>query len=146
MIPRVAATLVALGTLFATSYAAGVAADGQKQERPKAALRANPGMIFPPARVVATVELTKGSDDYQDYYCPKIEWEWGDGTQSESSVDCDPYEPGKSEIRRRYSEDHNYRVDYTGASSYNIIFRMKQGTKVVLTLKQTIRVSGADGR
>jgi hypothetical protein len=103
----------------------------------------NPAQIFLPARLVATVEFTEGASDYQDYYCPKIEWIWGDGAQSESGEDCEPYVEGKSEIRRRYSADHNYRSNPAGsASSYDIYFRMKQGSRVVLSLKQTIQVRG----
>ncbi len=125
-----------------------MAASGSEGEqgkgKPKAMLRVNPTMVFPPARVVATAELTEGANDFQDYYCPTIEWVWGDETQKESGEDCDPYEAGKSEIRRRYSADHNYRPDPTGSNpgSYDIIFRMKKGSKVVLSLRQTIKVQG----
>jgi hypothetical protein len=121
-----------------------LAADGEQGKgKPKATLRVNPTVVFPPARVVATAELTEGASDFQDYYCPKIEWIWGDETQSESGEDCDPYEAGKSEIRRRYSADHTYRADPMGGNrSYELIFRMKQGSKVVLSLRQTIKVSG----
>ena len=130
--------MAANGTTFLTGEA------DQGKGKPKAAMRINPTMVFPPARVVATVELTEGANDYQDYYCPKIEWIWGDETQKESGEDCDPYEAGKSEIRRRYTADHTYRPDPMGTVSgnYEIIFRMKQGSKTVLSLRQTIKVSG----
>ena len=115
----------------------------QGKAKPKATLRVNPTLVFPPARVVATAELIEGANDYQDYYCPTIEWVWGDETQKESGEDCDPYEAGKSEIRRRYSAEHTYRRDPMGGNfSYEIIFRMKQGSKIVLSLRQTIKVQG----
>ena len=116
-------------------------AANQGKGKPKAALRVNPTLVLPPARVVATAELTEGANDFRDYYCPTIEWSWGDDTQKESGEDCDPYEAGKSEIRRRYTADHMYRHDpMGGAGNYEIIFRMKQGSKVVLSLRQTIKV------
>jgi hypothetical protein len=119
-------------------------ASDQGKGKPKAVLRVNPTLIMLPGRVVATAELTEGANDYQDYYCPKIEWVWGDETQKESVEDCDPYEAGKSEIRRRYSADHTYRpYPMGGNANYEIIFRMKQGSKVVLSLRQTIKASGA---
>ena len=129
---------------MATTGTTLLSADGEQGKgRPKSALRVNPTLVFPPARVVATAELTEGANDFQDYYCPKIEWIWGDETQSESGEDCDPYEAGKSEIRRRYSADHTYRPDPMGQpANYELIFRMKQGTKVVLSLRQTIKVQG----
>jgi len=153
MISRRAGVLALVCTAFVTL--SGMSASGapfadraesQGTGKPKAALRVNPAVIFPPARVVATAELTEGANDFQEYYCPKIEWIWGDDTQSESGEDCEPYEAGKSEIRRRYSADHNYRSDPMGGGSrsYDVIFRMKQGSKTVLSLRQTIRVQGSE--
>ena len=98
-----------------------------KEDRPDITLRASPQMLFSPARVSVRAELKGGANDFEDYYCSTIEWVWGDGTASESSVDCDPYEPGKSEIRRYYSSSHTYTV----AGRYEVRFRMKKGDKVV---------------
>src|SRR5262245_22206983 len=69
-------------------------------KKPSISLKANPPVGFSPLRVHVVAEFRGGDDDYADYYCPSIEWDWGDGTVSENSVDCDPYEAGKSEIRR----------------------------------------------
>ena len=64
-----------------------------------------------PLRVVASsAELIGGANDSEEFYCPTIEWDWGDGTQSESSVDCEPYEAGKSEIKRRFTVSHVFRA------------------------------------
>jgi hypothetical protein len=136
MIPRLAWLLGLVGTLILTPGVSGDSVQGKG--RPKAALRVNPSLIFVPQRVVATAELTEGANDHQDYYCPKIEWIWGDDTQSEAGEDCDPYEPGKSEIRRRYTADHTYKEP----GNYDVIFRMKQGSKTVLSLRQQIRAQG----
>ena len=78
-------------------------------------------MGFAPLRIVATAVLSGGADDFEDFYCPTVEWEWGDGTRSESKVDCDPYEPGKSEIKRSYSLDH--RFEWGG--EFRVQFRLK---------------------
>jgi hypothetical protein len=143
MISRRAGVVALVCTSIVTPSGVAAAPD-QGKGKPKASLRVNPTMVFPPARVVATAELTEGANDFQDYYCPTIEWVWGDETQKESGEDCDPYEAGKSEIRRRYSAEHTYRRDPMGGGSgnYEIIFRMKQGSKTVLSLRQTIKVQG----
>ena len=80
--------------------------------RPKLTLRANPVIAMAPARVVLTAELNGGANDYEEFYCPAVEWEWGDGTKSESSSDCAPYEPGKSEIKRRFTVEHVFRAGH----------------------------------
>jgi hypothetical protein len=82
------------------------------------------------------VDLRGGDEDFQDFYCPGIVWEWGDGTESESSEDCQPYEAGKSTIRRRYSTEHIFRQ----AGSYQIFFRLKQRSRVVAATSTAIQV------
>lgn len=74
-----------------------------------------------------TAELKGGVDDYADYYCPTIEWNWGDDTRAESKIDCDPFEPGKSEIKRRYVFDRVFQ----NFGEFRVEFRMKQKDKVV---------------
>ena len=62
---------------------------GDKEKRPKLSLTARPPIAMSPARVSLTAELAGGPDDLEEFYCPTIEWDWGDGTSSETSSDCD---------------------------------------------------------
>ena len=66
--------------------------------------------------MVLTAELRGGADDYEEFYCGSVEWDWGDDTKSESKTDCEPYEAGKSEIKRRFTIDHTYNIagEYPG--------------------------------
>src|SRR5687767_3323149 len=73
-----------------------------ENKKPSVALKVTPPIGFTPLRVRVEVDIKGGSDDYQDFYCPTIEWDWADGTKSESGTDCEPYEAGKSKIERRY--------------------------------------------
>ena len=98
-----------------------------RQARPRLTLRASPPVGIAPARVVLTAELQGGASDYEQYYCASVEWDWGDGTRSEASSDCDPYEPGKSEIRRRFTTERMFRR----AGNHKIIIRLKQRGKEV---------------
>ena len=104
-------------------------------KRPKITLKATPIVSIAPARVVLTAELVGGANDYEDYYCPTIEWDWGDGTQSESTVDCEPYQPGKSEIKRRFTVEHVFR-----AGNYRVLFRMKRRSKPLASATANIQV------
>src|SRR5262245_53804505 len=99
----------------------------EQDSRPKVTLRAQPVIAMSPARVVLTAELNGGANDFQEYYCPTIEWDWGDDTRSEATNDCEPYESGKSEIKRRFTVGH---VDKR-AGTYRVAFRMKRREKVV---------------
>jgi hypothetical protein len=80
-----------------------------------------------PARVVLSAEIVGGPNDFEEFYCPSIEWEWGDGTTSESSSDCAPYEAGKSEIKRRFTVEHVFRRP----DNYRVSFRLKRRDKAV---------------
>jgi len=72
---------------------------------------------------------------FEEFYCPSVEWEWGDGTKSESSSDCAPYEPGKSEIKRRFTVEHVFR-----AGAYRVMFHLKRRDKSVGAASVNIQV------
>ena len=91
-----------------------------------------------PVRVTATAEFKGGDDDYQEYYCPTIEWNWGDGTVSEAANDCEPYEAGVSQIRRRFTQSHNYKR----AGAFRIVFRLKHRDKVLTSQTTIVRLLG----
>jgi hypothetical protein len=110
------------------------AKDGDSR-RPRVTLKAQPVVSMSPARVVLTAELQGGADDYEEFYCPSVEWDWGDGTHSESTLDCAPYEPGKSEIKRRFTVEHVFR-----AGAYKVMFRLKRHDKALAAATVNIQV------
>jgi hypothetical protein len=106
-------------------------------KRPKLTLKAQPIISMSPSKVTLRAELVGGSNDYEEFYCPTIEWDWGDGTQSESMSDCEPYQAGKSEIKRRYTVEHLFR-----AGHYQVAFRIKRRDKSLAQVTTTIQVQG----
>lgn len=130
----------ALAALAVAAMLAAPAARAQdspaKAERPKLALRSNPVMAFSPALITLTAELKGGDDDYAEFYCASIEWDWDDGTRSEASDDCEPYEAGKSEIKRRYATQHRYNIP----GVYTVQFRLKQRGKVVSSVSRRVTI------
>ena len=128
-------------SLAASATAAGAlqknkdAKEGTDPKRPQMRLKAQPVVSITPARVVLTAELVGGANDYEDFYCPTVQWDWGDGTQSESTMDCAPYEPGKSEIKRRFTVEHVFR---TGA--YKVMFRLKRRDRALAAATVSIQV------
>ena len=104
-------------------------------KRPKLSLRAQPAISLSPSRVVLTAEITGGPNDFEEFYCPTVVWEWGDGTQSESTVDCAPFETGKSEIKRRFTVEHVFR-----AGNFRVLFHLKQRNKTVGMANVSIQV------
>jgi hypothetical protein len=121
-------------TVFAVQKSDKDNKEGDK--RPRLALRAQPSVGVSPARVVLTAELVGGANDFEEYYCAAVEWEWGDDTRSESNTDCEPYEEGKSEIKRRYVVEHVY----MRAGSYKIYIRLKRRNKSVAAATASVQI------
>jgi hypothetical protein len=108
----------------------------EKAKKPNLTLRASPPISFSPANIHLVAELKGGPDDYEDFYCPAVEWDWGDGTRSENSSDCDPYEAGVSQISRRFSKTHVYNLQ----GRYRVQIRLKRNTKVLTSASTNVQV------
>lgn len=131
---RALCTLVAVILL---ALVAGSPVGAQRGEgKPGLTLKATPPAGFSPLRVRVVVDVRGGADDYADFYCPSIEWDWGDGTVSESSEDCDPYEAGKTVIKRRFSAEHVFR----SSGVYQVYFRLKQRDKTIASASSNVQV------
>jgi hypothetical protein len=141
--PAIVTGLALLGGLGAQE----TAAQDAKKSKPSVWVKSTPVVGFSPARMVVTAELRGGDDDYQDFYCATVEWDWGDDTRSQAGGDCEPYEAGKSTIKRRFTIDHVFNT----AGDYRVEFRLKQKNKVVARGTTDVKIrpgirDGADMR
>ena len=101
-------------------------------------LRATPRVAFAPASILFIGEIRGGADDNEDLYCASIEWDWDDDTTSATIPDCEPYEPGISKIRRRFSVRHNF--DYGGR--YQVRLHLKQDDDIIMSARTRVEVRG----
>jgi hypothetical protein len=124
--------VVVCGAVVVLTGAAKVPGD----DKPSISVKASPSVGFAPFRVVLTADVKGGPDDYEQFYCATVEWDMGDGNKSEQQIDCDPYEAGKSQIKRRYVKDQVF--DLPG--DFRVQFKLKQKNKVVGLGATTIRV------
>ena len=143
MITTTTATCIALGAADTLGLAQSKEKSGKDTDakRPKMSLRAQPQVVIAPARVTLTADLVGGADDFEEYYCPSIQWEWGDDTSSESTTDCEPYEAGRSQIKRRYTVQHQFRR----AGNYKLYLHLKQKDKILGSASTTIQVQPGVG-
>ena len=119
--------------------AAGAQKDNKESKdvkKPSVAIRVAPPISFSPARVVITAELRGGAVDDPELYCPEVEWDWGDGTKSEANADCEPFEAGKSSIKRRFTASHTYNM----ADNYRVLLRLRRGSKTIVGGNTSIQV------
>jgi len=129
--------ILALPLLVAVAFSGNTLAE----KKPKISVKANPTMGMSPVRVVVTADITGGANDDADFYCAAVEWEWGDDTRSTNNADCDPYEAGKSEFKRRFTADHTYRT----SGEYRVMFRLKKKDKVIGAGNTSVKVRGGLG-
>ncbi len=102
--------LAGLLAVAAFSYS-GTARAGE--QKPHLDLRATPRVAFSPVEVFAVGEL-KGGHDTEEFYCPGLVWDWGDGSRSAHESDCSPYKDG-AHLERFFSARHAFRVPGTYA-------------------------------
>jgi hypothetical protein len=128
---KAAALLLAIGF---------VAAPADKA-KPSITVRASPTVAFSPARVVVTADIKGGANDNEDFYCPSVEWDWGDGTISNQTADCEPYEAGKSEIRRHFTADKIFNT----SGDFRVEFRIKRKEKTVAVGSTMVKIRPGAG-
>ena len=133
---RVNRLLPVLTLVLALGVAVYGAQRDSEDKKPSLSLKATPVAGFAPLRVRVTVDVRGGADDFQDLYCPSVEWEWGDDLRSGNSEDCAPYQAGASSIKRRYSSEHVYR----NAGTFKLTLRLKQKDRVVGLGSATVEV------
>ena len=131
---------VALAAALVSMLQATGQKEPSKNDRPSLSLRLTPQTALAPARVTGSADLRGGSDNFEEYYCVTVEWDWNDGSMSQSTADCDPYEPGKSEIRRRYTAEHAFQ----SAGGYRVAFKLKKKDKVLATATAVVQITGGE--
>ena len=114
------------------------AATAAQDDRPELILRARPQVAFAGTEISFTGVLRGGPDDYEDFYCVSAEWDWDDETKSESIFDCEPYEPGVSEIRRRFSRRHTFDL----GGRYEVRLTLKRRDDVVQLVRTSVVIQG----
>lgn len=108
----------------------------KKDERASLSLRGTPAVSFAPTNVMMIGTLKGGPDDAEEFYCPSIEWDWGDGTVSERSMACPPYVSGTSTIERRYTRQHLFRT----AGEYKVRLLLKRNDEVIAAAAAVVSV------
>lgn len=135
-----ASFVLALAAMLCAAAVPVAQEDAAKQERPSLSLRLTPRVGLAPLEVRAVAQLKEGSDNFEEYYCATIEWDWDDGARSESTTDCEPYDPQTSKIQRRFTAQHRYRV----GGRYRVTFNLKRDDRVLARAAQTGQYTGGN--
>jgi hypothetical protein len=107
---------------------------GDKPKKPRLDLRASPRVAFSPVNVLMIAEL-QGGDAMEDFHCPEVEWDWGDGAKSSQESDCPPLE-ANGRFERRFTAQHAYRQ----AGNYNVKVTMRRSSRPIAVATATVTV------
>jgi hypothetical protein len=122
-----------LAVVIAAAVSTG-ASGSTKPQKPRLDLRATPRVAFSPANVLLTAELV-GGEETEEFYCPALEWNWGDGGKSVRESDCPPFEAG-AELMRHFTAEHGYRH----AGEYEITVTLRRANKSLAMASARVNV------
>lgn len=119
--------------LLAAALTMGAAATAGAR-KPRLDLRASPRFAYAPVHVLLIAELV-GGEDSEDFYCPGLEWQWGDGDRSFHEADCAPFDPGMR-LERLFTARHAYRAP----GEYDARLTLRRAGRSVATATVWVRV------
>ena len=117
--------------------------DNPKQleaKRPKISLRAQPPVGVAPFRVVLTGELQGGADDFEEVYCPTVEWVWGDAHDVRVDARLRAVRSGQEPDQATLHD----RTHVSREGAYKVYIHLKRKDKLVASA--SIDDSGSAGR
>jgi hypothetical protein len=92
------------------------------------------------ALVMFSLRIADGGQ--ADYYCPKVVWEWEDGSRSMEQSDCVPFEQAAA-------ADHLKAMSrsrtFTSSGTFRIAAHICQGERRIKTVETTATIAGWDG-
>ena len=98
-------------------------------------------MAFPPVSVLVIAQLV-GGDEHEDFYCPDVDWEFGDGSRSAQQSDCEPFTEGMT-LERHFMARHAYLRP--GDYEVKVTLRRASRALAVATTRVTVHSGAALG-
>jgi hypothetical protein len=114
---------------------------------------ADPKVEFGPVRKVSVLPMGHCDIDVvfrlvihdagsEDYYCPRIEWQWEDGSISEEESDCPPWaEAAADDHRQVWTRRHAFQK----SGRYVIRARLYKADRLVRILETPVVITGWTG-
>ena len=111
--------------------------------KPKVELKATPAfaMLGVGPRSAATVRFRLSVKDGGDenYYCPRVEWEWEDETKATEEGDCPAFEAAQKEDHERSWTKSR---QFWEPGNHVIRARLYKGDRLIRTIDAKVEISG----
>ena len=116
---------------------------GKPATKPKVELKANPPFallsVGPSASATIRFRLLVKDGGDEDYYCPRLEWEWEDGTTSSEESDCPPFDAAQpTDHERTWTKSHQFYEP----GEHTIRARLFKGERMIRVLDTKVQITG----
>ena len=112
-------------------------------EKPKTELKASPQIatLGVGSRSAATVRFRLSVKDAgnEDFYCPRLEWEWEDDTRATEESDCPPFADARPDD---HSRSWTRSRQFWEPGEHTIRVRLYKGERLVRTLESKVTITG----
>ncbi|MEO8359776.1 MAG: hypothetical protein ABI672_07075 [Vicinamibacteria bacterium] len=93
------------------------------------------------AEVLFSLRVADGG--VEDYYCPKVVFEWEDGTRSIEESDCPPFDQaGADDHKRSWTRSRKFQ----GSGTFTVQAHLCHGERRIKSVKTTVIVAGWEGQ
>ena len=92
--------------------------------------------------VEVTFRLSVNDGGSEDYYCPRIEWQWEDGSISEEESDCVPFAEAAADDHRQV---WTQRRAFQKSGRYVVRARLYKADRLVRIVETTVVITGWSG-
>ena len=92
--------------------------------------------------VEVVLRLVINAGGSEDYYCPRIEWQWEDGSISEEESDCPPFAEATADDHRQV---WTRRRAFQKSGRYRVGARLFKADRLVRILETEVVVTGWSG-
>lgn len=111
--------------------------------KPQVDLKPSPSMamlgIGPRSSVTVRFRLSVKDAGNEDYYCPRLEWEWEDGTRATEESDCPAFDQAqKQDHEKSWTKSHQF----WEPGNHTVKVRLYKGDRLIRTLDAKVEVSG----
>lgn len=111
--------------------------------KPKVELKANPQLavlgIGPRSAATVRFRLSVKDGGNEDYYCPRIEWEWEDDTRATEESDCPPFDQAQPpDHEKSWTKSRQF----WEPGNHTVKVRLYKGDKLIRTIDTKVEVTG----
>jgi hypothetical protein len=111
--------------------------------KPQVELKPSPQMavlgVGPRSSATVRFRLSVKDAGNEDYYCPKVEWEWEDGTRATEEADCPAFDQAQPpDHAKSWTKSHQF----WEPGDHTVKVRLYKGDRLVRTLEAKVQVTG----